>query len=701
MKKWIFSAGRYLRSRYVLFLLGAWLVFLMEFLSRSSATDALQWTYLHIPAFLFNMILLTSLLLLFTAITGRTRWAYWIVFIMAFLLSLISGIKMKILGVPLLPMDFVLTSETEDMTQYLHNIVQAKTLIGIIVYIGASVGLLYYIPGMVKKIKGKERIAFAAAAVLIIAAVFYEPKAMMQGMFGIEEKTWNQKDNILSNGLMLSTLLNLDDMKVAKVEGYDEDSIAAIVNRPADSVKAGDTADSVKPNIIVVLSEAFWDPTVIPNLKFSRDPIPGFHKLAEKFPSGWLLSPQYGGGTANVEFEVLTGNSMRFMPAGSTPYNQYMTHQVDSLASIAARQGYTTTSINPFYNWFFNSRTVYKNMGFSKFISSEFFNQVFAGPYLADDETANVVIKEATESPGPDMIFTNTMENHFHYWPGKFPENTIRVEGVDGQAKGFLETLAQGINGADRMLLKLVDHFSQSGEPTLIVFFGDHLPSLGDDYKGFIDSKWISGTNDPQFLEKMYRTPLLVWNNYLPEDNEDLYMSPSFLGPYILEKANMKGTYYTDFLKELYKKIPRIPPKDHYAEMNIKEEDLKDYEKLQYDIMFGDQHGYAEAGISDKILSPDFVLGWGPMDIASVEPEADNAPGKDVTVTINGHNFPELSIVQLNGKTVKSTYVSHEKLTAVIPADQNKAGAAWELAVHVVDSQDTLIAQTPVFKVQR
>lgn len=696
MKKWALATGRYLRSRYVLFLLGAWLVFLMEFLSRSSASDAMQWTYQNIPAFLFNMILVTGALLLFTAITGHPSWAYWIVFAIAFLLSLISGIKLKILGVPLLPWDFVLTSETEDMTQYIRNIMNVRTLVGIFVYIGASVGLLYFVPGMVRRIKGKERIVLACAAALFIGLIYFQPKAMMEGVFGIEEKTWNQKDNILTNGLLLSTMLNINHMNV-KVEGYDESSIAAIVGRPTGAIKAGDSL--VKPNIIIVLGEAFWDPTIIPNLTFSRDPIPGFHKLAEKFPSGWLLSPQYGGGTANVEFEVLTGNSMRFMPSGSTPYNQFFTHEVDSLASIAARQGYNTTAINPFYNWFFNSRNVYKNMGFQKFISIEFFNQVFEGPYIADDEVANLIIKESSSSAEPSLIFANTMENHFHFWPGKFKENTIKIEGVEGQAKGFLETLSQGINGTDRMLLKLVDHYSQSEEPTIIAFFGDHLPSLGDDYKGFIDSKYITGTDDPDFVEKMYRTPFLVWNNFLPEEKADLYMSPNYLGPYILDKAGLNGTYYTEYLKELYAKIPVIPPKDLYAKMNVKEEDLRDYEKLQYDIMFGERHGYTE--FKDKIISPNFVLGLGVMEINSVEAAASEATGKKTEITLNGANFPELSVVLLNGKPITSTYVSHEQLKAVVPAEQNKAGAAWELKVQVIDSKETVIAETPVYNVQR
>lgn len=685
-----------MRERYVLLILGAWLVFLMEFLSRTSARDTMQWTYQHIPAFLLNTLLLTGLLLFFSAVTGRTRWAYWIVFVLAFTLSLISGVKLKILGVPLLPWDFVLTGETQDMTQYLNNIMNVSTITGVIIYIAASIGLLYFVPGLTQKVKGKERFAYALAALLFVAFVYYQPKAMMQGVFGVEEKTWNQKENILSNGLLLSSLLNLDHMNVGKVAGYDEDSIAAIVNRPAGAVKAGEP--NVKPNIIVVLSESFWDPTIIPSIKFSRDPIPGFHKLAEKFPSGWLLSPQYGGGTANVEFEVLTGNTMRFLPQGSVAYNQFINHEVDSLASIAARQGYTSTAISPFHNWYFNSRKVYEYLGFSKFISIEFFNPVYEGPYIADDEVANHIIRESQKSSGPDMIFANTMENHFHYWPGKFKENTFKVEGVSGNAKGFLETLAQGIYDADRMLLKLVDHYSKSGEPTVIAFFGDHLPALGDDYSGYIDSKFISGPNDPDFLTKMYRTPFLVWNNFQPENKEDLNMSSNFLGPYILDQAKLQGTYYTDYLKQLYAKYPVIPPKDYYAKMNINEADLKDYEKLQYDIIFGERHGYAE--FKDQIVSKNYVLGLGVMELAAVEPEAGDTHGKEMKLTLKGSNFPHLSSVTLNGKPLKTTFVSHEQLTAVVPAELNKPGT-WELSVRVTDNKDSVIAQTASVKLER
>ncbi|RUS46534.1 LTA synthase family protein [Cohnella sp. AR92] len=685
----------YLQGRYMLLVLGAWIVFLMEFLSRSSIESTMTWTYTHIPAFLLNTALITALLLIMTAATGRTRWAYWIIFVLIFALSFGSGVKMRILGMPLLPWDLALTGEGGDMVQYLHNIVNLKSIIGILVFLGASVGLLYKVPHLASRIRGRERAILAAVAAAGIAVVFFLPSAVMKDAFGVEDEPDNQMKNVLDNGLLLTTVMNLEHMDVNKVQGYDSGKIKTIVTQintpPSIAGGVAPPADNRRPpNLIVILSESFWDPTLVPNLKFSRDPLANFHRLAQEYPSGWFLSPQFGGGTANVEFEVLTGNSMRFLPQGSVAYNQYIDRQVDSLASIAARQGYTSTAISPYYSWFFNADKVYKDFGFSKFIPIEYFNQRFVGPYISDDETANTIISETEKTPGPDMIFANTMENHFHYWPGKFKENTIKVTGVEGQAKGLFETYAQGTQDADKMLQKLVDAYSKKQEPTLILFFGDHLPALGDDYSAYKDSKYITGTNDPDFLQKMHRTPFLIWNNYLPKDQSKLYMSPSFMSPYLLDKAGLKGTYYTEFLKQQYAKTPVIPPKDHDEEMRINEADLKDYETLQYDILFGDQHAYNDAGIKDKIINPNFLVGLGPMTVSSVDTGANAGKGTDDTIGIKGANFPETAVVLLNGRKLATTYISHEELKATVPGGSNLSGA-WNLAVDVYDKNDKVI----------
>ncbi len=211
-----------------------------------------------------------------------------------------------------------------------------------------------------------------AASVVILFVIYSDKPVAAKDMMGIKKNIgWDQAENYRTNGFALSTMLNAEQVIIEKPAGYDESSMRAIAKLASAKEDTGQT--KVKPNVIVVLSEAFWDPTILKDLSFDRDPIPFFHSLQQNYPGGWLLSPQFGGGTANVEFEVLTGLSTRFLPQGSIAYNQYITKGVDSMASILSRQGYTATAINPFHNWFFNSKNVYQNFGFSKFISGEFF----------------------------------------------------------------------------------------------------------------------------------------------------------------------------------------------------------------------------------------------------------------------------------------------------------------------------------------
>lgn len=681
------------RQRLPLLLIALIPVVIMEILSRGHYIEMITWSYKHLLELLFNEWIVISLLLLFIAMIGRTRVAYWVISGILLTLALISGVKLKILGVPLTPWDIVLAGEASDMVKYIQNILSFKILVILLLFLAASYFLLYRTTLFSKKVALKERGILAVIAIVMLSAVYTDLPLPIQKWCGIKASVWNQVENTKKNGYALATFLNTKSMFTDKREGYDDKAVETIVSNSPKPIKAGDPNNPVKPNVIVVLSEAFWDPTVIKGVEFSRDPIPFFHKLQQTGTSGTMLSPQYGGGTANVEFEVLTGNSMRFLPQGSIAYNQFLTNEVDSLASIYARQGYTSTAISPFYNWYFNSNKIYKYFGFSKFIPIEYFKPNYSGPYIADSEVAANIIHATNQSDGPDFVFANTMENHFHFFPGKFPKNTIDVTGnISPSSQGMLETLAQGINSADNMLKELVEYYEKKGEPTIIAFWGDHLPALGDDYATYIDTKYISGKDDPDFLKKMYSVPLVVWNNFDQRRKDTLNISPSFLGPYLIELSNQQGSFYTDYLSQLSKKIPVIPPKDHYEAMNINEQDLNDYETLQYDIIFGDRHAYKDYKI--PIIDSKYMLGFGPILLDKVESDTLDLSGRSsVTLTVRGSNIPALGYVTLNGKAVPSTWQDEHTLTAKVEGHLLKAGI-WDIQVKVKDSKETIVGKS-------
>ncbi|MCR8643252.1 sulfatase-like hydrolase/transferase [Paenibacillus sp. N1-5-1-14] len=468
---------------------------------------------------------------------------------------------------------------------------------------------------------------------------------------------------------LVSDVRRMDDAKPAVAE-ISEDQLTTKV----ESAK--------KPNVIVLLSEAFWDPTLL-NVEFSQDPIPFFRSLREKFPGGWMLSPMHGGGTANVEFEVLTGNSIRFLNKWNIAYEKNVTHPIESLATILNKQGYTSTAISPATHYIFNSSEVYNRLGFSQFISQEFFPRDFTGPYISDRAVVKQIIDKTTATSEPDFIFANTMENHYHYYPGKFKSNTIKVKSeMPGGSAGIVETLAQGLSGADHALQELVAHYAASDEPTIILFFGDHQPSLEKDYKVYREAGYLKD-NDPEEWWKMYSTPFVMWDNFLPMNKQDWKMNASFLLPTLLEHAGIKGTPYTDFLLDLSKRMPIVPPDDANASIPIDGVAMAHYKQLQ------------EQMLAEILpLTQPYVLGYTNFKVeqASIE---------NRTLTVKGQGFGIGSAVMVNGEKLVTTWKDMNTLTAAVPPSMSNSVSPWTVQVKVYDDQQIEIAHTADFTFNR
>jgi len=682
-------------------LVPVWLVLLVEYVNRGMLREAGRWIYDFFPPFLLNYGIVLGLWLAAAALTGGLPGAFLLLTLLLLLPSILSRVQYQLLGTPVFPWEIVYGKEWLSLPRHLGEI-RPQLWGGILffVLVGTAVSFLGR-----RRMRVRFRTFCALLGIGLLAALYRDEPFPLQKWLKISTIPWDQAESYAHNGYLLSTLLNTAFLKVDKPADYGKESVLRAAAGLAGPSSAGASpADGTRPNVIVILSESFWDPTVMDKVRFSRDPLPFLHSLQQSFPSGWLLSPQLGGGTANVEFEVLTGNSMRFLPDWSLAYISYVNRGVDSLAGIFSRQGYTATAINPFYNWFFNSRSVYRDLGFGRFISSEFFPPVFKGPYLADSEVADMIIRESEKSDGPDFIFANTMENHHPYDPGKFAENTITVEGdLSERSKGILETYAQGISDADKMLKTLVEHYSRTREPTILVFFGDHLPSLGENDEVYVDAGYITGRNDPDYLEKMYRTPVVIWSNELPLRKDSLYLSPSFLGPWLLHETGLPGSAYTDFLYGLYRQIPVIPPRSEWEAMNIRESDLADYRLLQYDILFGRQYLYGP--LKNAIIHPDFRLGYGPMTIVSAAADVPTDPaarenGAKARLTVRVNNASPEGTLLADGEALETRYESGGVYSADVPPVLYEGKKTLTVQVKVIDAKQVTIAETAPYPLE-
>lgn len=317
----------------------------------------------------------------------------------------------------------------------------------------------------------------------------------------------------------------------------------------------------IKPNVIVIMSEAFWDPSHLQGVEFSEEPLPNYKSLAAQYPSGNILTPVIGGLTCNVEYEFLLMDSMLFYTQGEVPFespSQCLPEGDDPLALPRQfkQNGYHTVAIHPYDKSFYNRGTLYPRLGFDTFISREDMPDApIQGDYISDEYFTQRIISEIEHSTEPLFLFGISMENHYPYEPYRYDDIDIRLSSrqLDPPDIASLHTYTQGVHNADAALGQLITYLETQTEPTLLLFYGDHLPiwqstPLNAYYKGgYISTK----TRDDWNLtdkQHMYNTPYLLWANFTihPPAFQDL--SPMFAGPILLDTAGLALSPHAAYL---------------------------------------------------------------------------------------------------------------------------------------------------------
>ena len=687
------------------------LLLLMELIQRGSVFSVLQWPLLHLPEFLASFLLVGSIWAMLLALTNRVKLSFFVILVVTSLFALVSSTKQTFLGEPLLPWDFVLGKETTDIIYYFTSFINLKLIFFFVALVGLGVILFRYVRWG-EKSKGHtaiQRVAIFVCALILFCSVYSGKPIPLKQAFGLKSITWDQKLNYNSNGMLLSFLTNMQWLSVEQPLGYHEARITGIMAKEREAAYSssdypGSEAEqapesTVKPNIIMIMNEAFWDPTLLPGVTFSQDPLPFVRALGEEQTSGSLLVPVFGGATVNTEFEVLTGHATGFLPGGSIAYSQYARRPLESLASILSSQGYDTTAIHSYHNWFYRRNHVFHNLGFDKYISAEFMvDPELKRYYISDCEVSRLIIEESQkiEEDQPFFTFAVTMQNHGPYVLG-YEEAQLRVEGdISDEAKNILEIYAQGLADADQALKMLVDHFAKEERPTIIVFFGDHLPALGENYQVYRETNYYQD-NMSSYAEyqKMHNVPLVIWSNYLAPQEEDLRISTSFLAPYILRQAGLPGSFYLDYLYSLWQDIPLLPNRSYYGQAGIDRKSVEDYQMLQYDLLFGQSYQYG--GALPVIRQEGYFLGREKILLENVR-LLEGEKGKGIldkrTLLVRGENFPPQAKLYLNGRLLPTDFVDEQHLTAVVAKKVLQKSEEVMMQVKLADSLDVIIAES-------
>lgn len=468
-------------------------------------------------------------------------------------------------------------------------------------------------------LKFKKRLKILLMSILIFYGLFFTSLSQKNilPLLGLDTRIKFTVNQIYERyGVLMGFYVGYTQATNLKPENYNRDTINKIaeqIKKNYPQVKSVFSTKKIKkkipPNVIIIMSEAFADPTVWNNINFSDEPIPNFKKLQSKSIHGNIISPVFGGATCNVEYEFNTCNSIYFLKSGVIPYEQFDTYftnkNVDTVPKIFKQNGYKTIGLHTYEGTFFNRNKVYPVLGFDEFISAEKMkNAEIKGNYISDRYFTDKLINILRTKKKPLFLYGITMENHYPFQPKKFSEpDPIKSfsDLLNENQLASVNSYLHGINDADKQLKRLTDYLKKYDEPVILIFFGDHLPILADSGFGlYADLKYIPSTDnlnwDIEDYYKMYTTPYLIWNNF---DNKNINLgdiSPYFLSNYLLDMLGFEKPLRFQFMNMAYEKFHAlkenlfIDAKQNKFNVIHDEKISNMFWNLQYDSIWGEKY---------------------------------------------------------------------------------------------------------------
>ncbi len=390
-------------------------------------------------------------------------------------------------------------------------------------------------------------------------------------------------------GFLVAFLNNITGLPKIHVEDYSQETIDQI----ADNLpKAERHQDNFRPDIIVFVSESYFDMTKLPHITYSAPINPFFRELKQQHSIRWF-SPSFGGQTANAEFEMITGFPLVLFSPQVIPYRLYLRKKTPSVATALNAVGYKSIMIHPYHKAFWSRNTVIPNLGFDEFIALEDMKHTaLKGEFVSDDCLVSEAIDVLEREQQPVYLYLMTIQNHYPFETGRYDryDDAVKVRSnrLNDAENGLLESYANGILDSDRALKRLVEHIElHSDRPTLILFHGDHLPSL----KGSeIYNKLGYDLSDNL---SRYEVDGVVWSNYPMEFSNNAGYQMCYMPMKILEWARQPMSVYFRFLKQLSEDNTTLHAAENCDTASNENENIASSEAVRclrllvYDLMFG------------------------------------------------------------------------------------------------------------------
>lgn len=524
----------------------------------------------HPLILLLNFLPIFLFMSLFFFITNSLWKSYLITTIPVIILLIINHYKMYFLDAPLSSRDIAQAFEAVSIAQNYTLTFSPKIFIICLLLFAIMVFLMQKTTNT--EINTKQKlIGFSTIFIVFILSftLIYKNTYIYENVC-VTDNIFYDVDIVNNKGLIYSLLAKTNlDIKYNPPDGYSSEAVQTILT---DYDTQSDTTQT--PNVIAIMSEAFFDPQSATNIEFYTNPLSNYNRLKKKGYYGNIVVPGFAGSTALTEFEFLTGmNTYSIDSSVPNIYKTHITQPINSIVSLFKNLDYTTLAIHPGDSWFYNRKNVYEYMGFDNTIFKSDLpeNQPQTNYYINDSVTSELIIenykKHLENTPDKNYFnFTVTIQNHGPYMDYKTEREAVlkRPENISDELYNVLNNYMIGLSDADKLLGDVANYIDTLNTPTVLVFFGDHLPYFDSELLGYDAIGYDITSPNLEALKRKYSTPYIIYGNNAFRTKNTLSgyagdISANYLPNELLDYINISTPFF-NFTKMLRNQINIIAP---------------------------------------------------------------------------------------------------------------------------------------------
>lgn len=645
---------------------------LIEILNRASLLEALKHVVTNPLVFIYNtLIVLLTLSIAF--LVKRRLFVTTIVSVIWIGFAITNAVLLSMRVTPFTAVDLSLMDEAIPMINlYLTKWQIVLIIIVAIAVITIVVLLFIFAPKYQKRV---ARIRNSVCLVLLFGSILFLTNIGISTN-ALARNFGNLADAYKDYGFVYCFTNSVVNTGIDKPKDYSEEKMTELAEDTLSTTPEVEEDKKKTPNIIMIQLESLYDVTLMKDYTYSEDPLPNYHALQKEFSHGFLNVPSVGAGTANTEFEVITGMNLDFFGPGEYPYKTILKETTcESIAYNLKELNYSTHAIHNNSGTFYGRNQVFSNLGFDTFTSLEYMHNVELNPmgWAKDKVLIEEILKTLKSTKEQDFIYSISVQGH-----GKYPgseedfsvtdsatlsssdadltgddtdkpqytltegytpsEGAITVEGISEEERCAFEYYVNQIHEMDAFIGNLIKELEELDEDIVLVFYGDHLPSLG------IEASDLENDN-------IYQTSYIIWDNMdLPKIDMD--MEAYQISASILKRLNIDNGYITKL----------------HQNASDTERYLDELKLLQYDMLYGDQTIFNG---TNPYIATNLQMGVDKIKVDGILSSGEN-------MYIQGENFTEYSKVYLNDTELETTYVDEKNLliatTTLNSGDEIKVG---------------------------